>query len=190
MRLYLTKYSSEIAGHRDPPRLTMTDATDANAKAPTERIVTRDAARGAVARVIEQARHNLLVFAPVLDAHLFNSVEAGAALAAFIARHHDNRARFVVGDGHQALRDNPRLVALARRFPDALSLRHVGEDHRNLRELMVIADHRGYFHLENVERLDGRLAIEAPQAAATLMKRFHEIWDRSEPLTGLHPLGL
>jgi hypothetical protein len=186
----LTKYSNEIAGHRDETRQTMTDAIDTSANTPTERIDTRDAARSAVARVIEQSRHNLLVFAPVLDAHLFNSAEAGAALAAFVARHHDNRARFVVGDGGQALRDNPRLVALARRFPDAVSLRQTGEDHRNLRELMVIADHRGYFHLENVERLDGLLAIEAPQAAVTLMKRFHEIWDRSEPLTGLHTLGL
>lgn len=155
-----------------------------------QRIATREAARDAIIALFDQAQRNIIVFGPVLDGFYFNTSLAADALGRFVARHHENRARILVEDSLQVARDNARLVAMTRRFADAMHIRTVGEDHAGLRELFVVVDNRSYLHQEDLERLEGTAAFDAAADAMLLARRFHEMWDMSQSAVGINTVGL
>lgn len=168
----------------------MTERVEPKSSATLERILTREQSRLAVARLIDQAMHRIDLRGAVLDGLIFNTNEVARALSGFVARHHTNRAYFLVEEGMQVLRDNPRLISLCRRFSDALWLRQVAEHDRGSRELVLIADQRSFFRQEDLDKLNAELHLNSPYAAQTLARHVQASWDRSDPVVGLHPLGL
>jgi hypothetical protein len=154
------------------------------------RLKTRDAARDAIASLFQQAQRQLSIFGPQLDAYYFNTARIEELIGIFIARHHDNHIRILVEDSRQALLDNARLKQLAHRLPDCLRIRQVGENHRGLRDVFVVADHNGYFHQPNMERFESLVSQHAPRETVQLARRFQQMWEESEPAQGLGTLGL
>lgn len=151
---------------------------------------TRDSLRRGVLEVILQARHELLICSPALDAILFNSAALGDALTRFLAGHAQNRARIVVEDTEHMLVSCTRLVELARRLSDLLQIRRLGEAHHGMTELFVVADRESCLRQQDTGRVDATLDIAAPRLAVPLARRFDEIWDASEPVPGLHGFRL
>ncbi len=154
------------------------------------RIATREELCEAVITLLEQAQRNIVVFGPSLDRNCFNTARATDALGQFISRHVDNRIRILIENEQQVLRDNARLVAMARRFGDSIHIRHVGEDHVGLRELFVITDNRDYLYQENVDRLESIVDYQGPGDAIPLVRRFYGMWDMSGPATSINVIGL
>ena len=155
-----------------------------------QRLQTREQARAAVAGVFQQAQRQLLLFAPLLDAHYFNTTPVETLIGEYIARQRNNQVRILVEDTRQALLDNARLAQLAHRLPDCVRIRQVGENHRGLREVFVVADHQGYFHQPHIERADSITSSHAPRTAVQLARRFEQMWEQSEPVEDLGRLGL
>ena len=170
----------------------MNDPQGNDRKQPAEhrRLHTRDEIRDAVAALFLQAQRTLVVFAPMLDGYCFNTPAIGDLLGKFVATHRDNRARILVEDARQAIRDNARLVRLAQRLPDCLLIREVGEEHRGFRDMFMVADHSGFLHQENVERSESILGTGAPHEAVLLTDRFDKMWECSEPVQELRATGL
>lgn len=154
------------------------------------RLQTREQARDAIAGVFQLAQRQLLLFAPFLEAHYFNTARVEALIGEFIGRQRDNQLRVLVEDARQALLDNARLTKLAHRLPDCVHIRQVGESHRGLRELFVVADHSGYFHQPQIERADSVTSTHATRTAVQLARRFEQMWEQSEPVEYLSRLGL
>ncbi len=154
------------------------------------RLQTREQARDAIAGVFQQAQRQLVLFAPLLEARYFNTVAIETQIGEFIARRRNNQLRVLVEDTRQALLDNARLAQLAHRLPDCVRLRQVGENHRGLRELFVVADHSGYFHQPDIERADSVTSAHATRTAVQLARRFEQMWEQSEPVEDLNRLGL
>lgn len=146
--------------------------------------------RERMALLAEGARHDIQLFAPQLDARLFNGGQLTAALAHFVARHHHGRVRFLIEDGEQALRDNQRVIELCRRLSDFVDLRQVGEVHRGLREVFVVADRAGYVHQQDITKPTFVVDPAGRRTAVELAGRFEAMWEQSEPLTGLRVAGL
>jgi hypothetical protein len=166
-------------------------STDTNQSAPTRRIVRdRDEVAAQLRTLLHGARHEISVFAPQLEPALFNNAELERLLASFAARHHRNRARFLVEDVEQALHDNPRLIGLCRRFSEFIQTRRVGEEHVGLRELFVIVDHDGYLHQRDLSRPECVVDTQGRQAVGELAQRFQAMWDRSEPIAEILTTGL
>lgn len=155
-----------------------------------QRLQTREQIHDAIAGVFQQAQRQLVLFAPFLDARYFNTAKVETLTGEFIARRRDNQLRVLVEDTRQTLLNNARLAQLAHRLPDCVRLRQVGETHRGLRELFVVADHSGYFHQPDVERADSIASIHATHAAVQLARRFEQMWEQSEPAAELNRLGL
>ncbi len=137
-----------------------------------------------------RARHEFLVYSPQLDARLFNTRELTQALTDFAARDRHNQVRFLVEDADQTVRDNDRVVRLCQRMSDFVQLRRVGEEHLGLHELFVVIDHVGYLHQPDTANPEWVSALAHPRAAVPLAKRFYEMWDRSEPVSAIHAVGL
>jgi hypothetical protein len=143
-----------------------------------------------LATVVESAKHDIVLFGPQLDARMFSDARLASAIAHFVARHQNNRARILVEDSAQVIHDNERLVALVRRFSDFVDMREVGEAHRGLREVFLITDRTGYVHQEDTTR---PLFIVDPRdrrTASLLGERFESMWAQSEPITGLRTAGI
>jgi hypothetical protein len=146
--------------------------------------------RERLAQLAEGARHDVQLFAPQLDARLFNGARLTAALAHFVSQHRHSRVRFLVEDGEQALRDNQRVVELCRRLSDFIDLRQVGEAHRGLREAFLVADRAAYAHQQDVTQPQFVVDPSGRRTALELAGRFEAMWEQSEPVAGLRTAGL
>ncbi len=151
---------------------------------------TRAALSAVLVELLDQARREVSVFAPVLEADCFNTARFADSLGQFVARHHANRACFLVEDGQQVVRDNARLAALARRFADAVQFRRVGEDHRGLRELFMVIDSLALVHILDIDRIDAPAPHFRVREATALARRFRGMWDMGEPLAEISVTGL
>lgn len=159
-------------------------------KSPRRVIRGRDEIRDQFAVLAEEAKREVALFSPQLDSYFFNNGRFARALASFAARHRHNRARILVEDTSQALRDNDRLVALLRRLSDFLDMREVGEEHRGVRDMFIVVDHGGYLHRQDMSKPECLTNAHDPQEAVQLLRRFNEMWNRSEPIASLRTAGL
>lgn len=151
---------------------------------------SREDIRDAIAALIGLARRDIVVFAPQMEAFFFNGAQLGGMLASFAAKHPQNRARLLVEDAAQVLRDNDRLVGLCRRFSEFIQLRQVGEEHRGYRELFLIVDGVSYLHQPDITEPECVVEPAGRKYCVDVKRRFELMWDRSEPLPGLHTAGL
>ncbi|GEM_PF-691683 len=150
----------------------------------------RDAIRDRIASLVESARREIIVFAPQMDAHFFNGSLLARALASFAAGHQSNRARLLIEDVAQTLRDNDRIVMLCRRLSDFIQLRQVGEEHLGFREMFVIVDGVSYLRQLDVTKPECVVEPAGRKRAAELRQRFENMWARSEAAQGLQAAGL
>ncbi len=162
------------------------------AVATPERILLRhrEAVRDHVATIVETARREIIIFSPQLDPYYFSNPRVTRALAGFAAGHRQNRARILIEDGIQAVRDNDRLVELSRCMSEFVEIRQVGEQHRGIREMFVVVDRASSLHQEDTTRTEVGLRMQDRSAAGLLQLRFQELWDHSEPVTEIRTAGL
>jgi hypothetical protein len=153
---------------------------------PHRRVETREALRNALLDLLRGAHREFLVVSPALDAALFNGQALGEELGHFLARHTGNHARLVVEDTEQMLTTCTRLVELARRFPDLILIRRLGEAHHGLSEMFAVADGAGCLVQAETGILNATLDLASPARAAPLVRRFEDIWAAAEPVPGLH----
>lgn len=153
------------------------------------RVQGPEALAQAVAALVRSARREARLFAPQVAPAIFSSAAVTAALGYFAAQHTRNSARLLVEDAVQLLRDNGRLIQLARRIASGLELREVEDNDRGARDLYIIADRSAHLIQEDVGRNDAVLAARVPHETNQLIERFDAAWDRATPLA-LHTLGL
>lgn len=161
-------------------------------KSTPQRRIIRNRQEGSeiLAALVENAKREIVIFAPQLDGTLFNSSRIARALASFSARHRHNLARIVVEDAEQAIRDNDRLVGLCRRLSDFIHMHRVSEEHTGIHEMFVVVDHRSYLHQEDIAKHECIVHFHDGHQAVMLARRFNELWDRSEPILSIRCAGL
>ncbi len=169
---------------------TMREQTGTNPPSLPITLTERDAIRDRIASLIESAKREIVVFAPQMDAHFFNNSQLSRPLASFAARHQYNRARILIEDTSQVLRDNDRIVGLCRRLPEFIQLRQVAEEHLGFREMFVIVDGVSSLHQPDVTKYECVVEPAGRKRAAEMLERFELMWDRSEPAFGLNTAGL
>ena len=151
---------------------------------------TRDDLREAIVNLLGQAHRRIVLFAPVMDGYLFNTAHVAQTLARFATGHRQNLARVLVENTHQALHDNERIIELSRRLSDFIKLRKVGERHTGLTEMFIVIDTSAYLHQPDLTKPDCLLDFTGRRRRAELSRKFEQIWDAGEPITGIHPLGI
>lgn len=150
----------------------------------------RQAVQERLQQLAGQVRREFLLFAPQLDASLFNTREFAQALTHFAAADRHNQVHILVEDSAQAVRDNDRIVRLCHQLSDFVQLRQVDESYAGLRELFVVSDREGYLHQPDNTNNDWTSAFADKRTAVPLAQRFYEMWDRSQPVTALRTTGL
>ena len=151
---------------------------------------SRVEAHDLMADMLVQARRRIAVFAPSLDASLFNTSPVTQALASFAASRRHNLVRLLVENSTQAVHDNGRIVELCRRFSDFIKMRQVDEDHAGLREMFVIIDDHAYLHQREIDNPDFLAAVNARRDVRPLILQYQRMWDRSHSIPSILTVGL
>jgi len=150
---------------------------------------TRDEICEIITGLAANARREIKVFAPLLDPYYFNTPAMEQSLTAFALAHAENRVYFLV-EYVPALLGQARLLGVLRRLGTRLDIRQVNEDNAGVREFFVVADARAYYRQNDYEMLNGTAETDAPGPAGLLVRRFAELWERSERIPDLQPTGL
>lgn len=143
-----------------------------------------------VAQLFEHAQRSILVFAPILEPVLFNHNNVLEPLASFAVAHRRNLARILVEDATLSVQHNHRLAELSRRFSDFVKFQRVDEGHSSLREMYLVVDERAYLHQPELDKAEYSAALDDRRGARLLSREFERMWDRSQPITEVHTLGL
>jgi phosphatidylserine/phosphatidylglycerophosphate/cardiolipin synthase-like enzyme len=151
---------------------------------------SRVEAHDVMADMMAQARRRIAIFAPTLDASLFNTSRVTQTLASFGAAHRRNLARLLVENSAQVVHDNGRVVELCRRFSDFIKMRQVDEDHAGLREMFVIIDDHAYLHQRDIDSPDFLAAVNTRRDVRPLILQYERMWDRSHAIPSILTAGL
>ena len=155
-----------------------------------QHVHSRVEAHDVMADMLTQARHRIAIFAPVLDASLFNTSSVTQIFASLAAAHRHNLIRLLVENSAQAVHDNGRVIDLCRRLSGFIKMRQVDEDHAGLREMFVIIDDHTYLHQRDIDSPDFLAAINARRDVRPLILQYERMWDRSHSIPSILTVGL
>jgi len=150
----------------------------------------REAVRENVAVAFDNARHSVSVYSPLLDPANFNQSRVIEALAKFCSGGRPNKARILVGHGDEMIRSNSRVADLARRFSDFIDIRQLNRDGGIPSDMFIVIDRDRYLHQPDSEKAECIVGLSTSHELGALSRRFEQLWERSEPVAGLHTLGL
>jgi hypothetical protein len=158
---------------------------------PSEEILDTVAAQvAAIDVLVDLAQHRLQVFDIDLSPHGWQTPERSARLNALLRRAPKARIEIIVHDTRWLETSCPRLVSLLRLHTHAITVFRSGPEARVAMDPLVIADGRHFLHRFHIDRPRAAFAIEQPQIARPLVKRFEEIWATGEPGVSATVLGL
>jgi hypothetical protein len=120
----------------------------------------------------------------------FNSPQRYDLLRAFLMRSRANRLYIVLHDVSGLARDCPRVLNLLRSFSHAISIQETEPQAKGVYDPFALADERDYVHRFHYEDARAVLALDDPQGAHGLVRRFQEIWEASVPAVSATTLGL
>jgi hypothetical protein len=150
----------------------------------------REAVMENVAAVLEHARRSVVIFAPLLDSVYFNSSRVNDALARLCSGGRPNRIRILVQRGDETIRSNGRIASLAQRFSDFVELRQLEEGNGTYSEMFIVSDRDGYLRQPDSQKAECLVDFNTSHEVGALSRQFEKLWEHSEPIPGLHVMGL
>jgi predicted GNAT family N-acyltransferase len=142
-------------------------------------------------QLLQDARHRLSIYLPMLDNDSYASVDELAELRRIAISGRGAQIRVLLHDPAAALRNDHRLVALAQRLSSTLQIRMpVEEADLAYISAYLLNDVGGYLFLPESNRPQGRAASRDRAAQAPLQQHFDEVWERAERASVLQALNI
>jgi predicted GNAT family N-acyltransferase len=142
-------------------------------------------------QLLQETRHRLAIYLPLLDNDSYASTEELAELRRIAISGRGAQIRVLLHDPAAALRNDHRLVALAQRLPSALQIRMpVEEADLAYLSAYLLNDGGGYLFLPEANRPQGRAASNDRATQAPLQQHFDEVWERAERASVLQALNI
>jgi len=142
-------------------------------------------------QLLQETRHRLAIYLPLLDNDSYASTEELAELRRIAISGRGAQIRVLLHDPAAALRNDHRLVALAQRLPSALQIRMpVEEADLAYLSAYLLNDVGGYLFLPEANRPQGRAASNDRATQAPLQQHFDEVWERAERASVLQALNI
>jgi hypothetical protein len=136
-----------------------------------------EARRSALRAVLDEARQEVLFYAPRLDAMLIEDAGVQRRLQAFLLASPRHSLRVLVVDPAPLVRECPRLLALCHRLPSRCQLRVTGPHAEPLDEALYCADRHHALHRPPTERGLHLHLADQPLKVAPLRERVEALWD-------------
>ncbi len=146
--------------------------------------------RQAIDTVITAATQEIRVFDRNLTRIQLDQKDRAEAIERFLAGDHHRRLRIIVHDPEHCERYCPRLLAMLRRFSQAVEFRQSPSELRHLSECLLLADRAQAavrFHRDHPR---GKIILDAPEEVHPWWQRFADLWELSNPCLSATRLGL
>lgn len=137
-----------------------------------------------------QATRSLRILTPDLEPALYDQEGFIRSVTALATRSRFAEILILVDDSDTAARRGHRLIEVARRFPSYIHLHRPCSEHRGFSNSFLLADERGYLNKNHARRYEGSADFNDPLKVRELGARFKEMWERSQPDSGLRRLHI
>ncbi|MBW8822930.1 MAG: hypothetical protein JF567_01630 [Xanthomonadales bacterium] len=141
--------------------------------------------------VLHTSSRRASMFAPKLEARLWNQPAIIDALRGFAISGRDREVRILVAEPTDLARDCGALVVLQQRLPTALPLREPLEgDEWPASHPFLLADEGTVLRFDSDGRLGGELIAADAGQGRIFQTRFDAAWERARPMSELRVLGI
>lgn len=144
----------------------------------------------AVQTLFAHARRTILVRAVRLEPPYFRSAMMVTHFETLIAAGRHSRLQLLIEDAPHLFRYNSRLIELCRRFSSYIEIRQLAPEYAADKELFVVSDTTAFVHQPRIDVPRAVTADDAPGTAQKLARRFDDIWQHVEPMSGVFTIGL
>jgi len=144
----------------------------------------------AVEQLCRETAHRLIVRAPRLDFSFFRTTELLPAVTPLITGDLRNHFHILIDDKRHFLDSCGRVIHLARKFSSYVKVQALPPEYSDSGEIFIVSDSDSYLYVRSADLYPARFAVHSPGRARQLDHQFRQLWDKSIPIAGLHPLGL
>jgi predicted GNAT family N-acyltransferase len=154
-------------------------------------VQTREQLIEATLAILRGSRHELRVLVYELDPVLLDDSACLVELRRIAISGRGASVRVIAQSVERAQREGNRMLELAQRLPSVIQFRRPLEDlDREYPSAFMYTDAGGYLFRPIAQRMESVGSTCAPGRAAQLGALFEQVWERSEPLSELRPLGI
>ncbi len=153
-------------------------------------VVGREAFAAALAEIASAVRLQLSIQTFGFEASLYGDEALVERIKEFCLSHERARVRVLVNQPALAMRGAHRFVELGRRLSSRIQFRQLDDEDHGVVDECVIADEQSLLWRDQPERLEARLALDAPLQARLRLKTFNERWERALPAREFSELGI
>lgn len=129
--------------------------------------------------MLEQTRRRVRIFTHDLEPALYDHSTVIDALSVLARRSRYSVIEVLVFDPRRAISEGHRLIDLAQRLSDVLSVRQVHPDYQHEAQSFALFDERGLIYRPLYSEPDGYADYNAPSHCIEKQLLFQGIWDKS-----------
>lgn len=155
------------------------------------RSTTREELIAVTHTLLSGARHSMSVLVRELHPLLLNDTASLVELRRLAISGRGASIRVIVQDLTRAMQEGTRLLDLAQRLSSVIEFRRpVEQTDLDYPSAFMCVDTQGYLFRPIEREMVAEGSTWAPGRHAQLMRLFEDVWQRSEPWTELHALGI
>lgn len=140
-----------------------------------------DALQQAVAAMAGQARRQIDILTPDMEATLYDTADFLGALRRLAVDSTKTHVRILIADSERAVKRGHRLIEMARRLSTAIDLHQPGPESQIGREAFLLVDDRGLFWRADADELRASVSFNDPMGVRRLRAQFDGLWEESHP---------
>lgn len=153
-------------------------------------INTREQVSETSIRLIQEASRRINILLYDYDEVLLPTSKIDDLLSIFIRQHERCRFQYLCSENDILRERGGKLIQLARKFSTFVKLRQLPDDLQSIPEQFIVVDGNTSMITQDHRSYDYYAHFNDPARARKLNNRFEELWQRSEPVPGIHVTGL
>ena len=151
---------------------------------------TREQVSETSTRLIQEASRNINILLYDYDNVLLPTASIDGLLSAFILHHERCRFQYLCSENSLLRERGVKLIQLARKYSTFIKLRQLPDGLKPLQEQFIVTNGNSSMQTQDHRSNDYYAHFNDRARAHKLNIRFEELWQRSEPVPGIHVTGL
>jgi len=151
---------------------------------------TREEVSETSIRLIKKASRSINILLYDYDEVLLPGSKIDDLLSTFIRQHERCRFQYLCSENDILHERGGKLILLARKFSTFIKLRQLPDDLQSIQEQFIVIDGNTSMITQDHRSYDYYARFNDRARAHKLNNRFEELWQRSEPVPGIHVTGL
>lgn len=146
-------------------------------------ITSRDTLKANAISMMLQARHQIDLFTPDLEADIYDNSDVEQLVIQLIRKHRDACIRILLQDSTRAVSDGHCLVRLSQKLTSSVFIRTPPDNHRGITDAFLIVDRTGLIRHTpgDTRNYQATVNYKAPLDAASQAEIFEQAWQHSTP---------